>query len=75
MWIDNRIARPLRKGRYKTLVTQDEWGTLKEENNELFNGTDWCIYESHAQFVTFWWATNEERNEIFDRLEKERDGK
>jgi hypothetical protein len=72
MWIDNRIARPLKEGYYKTLVTQDEWGTLKEYQRDYYNGLEWDWCMSNAQFIGFWWATNEECNEIFDKLENER---
>ena len=71
MWINNSISRPLRKGYYKTLVDFDGLGNLREEDNEWFNGTDWDLYNSSVQFVSYWWAEKEDYEIITDRLEKE----
>ena len=71
MWINNNISRPLRKGYYKTLVDFDGLGNLREEDNEWFNGTDWDLYNSSVQFVSYWWAEKEDYKVIADRLEKE----
>lgn len=71
MWINNSIAKPLRKGYYKTLVDWDGLGNLKECQKEYFNGLefDWCM--SNAQFISYWWAEKEDYKIIVDRLEKE----
>ena len=73
MWINNRIAKPLRKGEYRTLVEEDGLGNLCEANNELFNGFDWDVYHSHSQFISFWWAEKEDYTIIADKLEEERE--
>ncbi len=51
MWIDNKL--PPKRGYYKTLVDTGEG--LQEFESELFNGVDWCVYESSAQFIRYWW--------------------
>ena len=59
MWV--RLGKgtyPKEEGRYKCLVEQDEFGTLLEVDNEYFNGKDWCHYESHRQFISYWWSDN-----------------
>jgi hypothetical protein len=71
MWINNNIEKPPRKGYYKTLVEEDGLGNLCEASNELFNGVDWDVYESHGQFVNYWWANKEDYDTIADKLEKE----
>jgi hypothetical protein len=69
MWINNSIAKPLKKGYYKTLVEGDGLGNLFEADNELFNGVDWDIYNSHNQFISFWWAEKEDYEIIANKLE------
>lgn len=71
MWINNNISKPLRKGVYKTLVDSDGLGNLEEVNNELFNGVDWDVYNSHSQIIPFWWAEKEDYEIISDRIEAE----
>ena len=71
MWINNSIAKPLRKGNYKTLVESDGLGNLKEFNGEHFNGTDWDVYESNSQFISYWFAEKEDYNIIADKLKKQ----
>jgi hypothetical protein len=71
MWINNSMSKPLRKGNYKTLVDFDGLGNLREEDDEWFNGDDWCVYNSFAQFTRYWWAEKEDYKIITDRLEKE----
>jgi hypothetical protein len=71
MWINNNISNPLREGYYKTLVDFDGLGNLKEESNELFNGTDWDLYNSSVQFIRFWWAEKEDYKVISENLENE----
>lgn len=71
MWINNSIAKPLRKGYYKTLVDWDGLGNLEEVNDELFNGVEWDVYESNSQFISYWFAEKEDYNIIADKLKKE----
>lgn len=59
MWIDNGITRPLTKGYYATLVDFDGY-SLVESKKDLYNGTDWDVYESNSQFVRYWWASKED---------------
>lgn len=73
MWIDVRISNPTKKGVYACLVVQDDYGTLKEEIDETFNGEEWCHYYSHRQFISFWWATEEEYKIITNYLDEEQD--
>jgi|GEM_PF-6523211 len=73
MWIDAKMSNPIKKGLYKCLVVQDDYGTLKEETNEVFNGDDWCHYNSCRQFISFWWATKEEYQIISDHLDEEKE--
>lgn len=73
MWIDTKISNPIKKGVYTCLAVQDDYGTLKEEIGEVFNGEEWCHYNSHRQFIAFWWATKEEYQIISDHLEEEKD--
>ncbi len=72
MWI-NKGIKPLKEGYYKTLVDWNGLGNLKEEQNELFNGTDWDVYESNSQFIQYWWAEKEDYDTITEYLEKELD--
>jgi hypothetical protein len=74
MWIDNRIARPLRKGYYKTLVDWDGLGNLGETEGQLYEGTDWSYFESSRQYICYWWAEKEDYKVILNKLENERDG-
>ena len=71
MWINNNISKLLRKGSYKTLVDFDGLGNLIEEDDEWFNGEEWDVYDSHKQFISFWWAEKEDYKIIADKLEKE----
>ena len=73
MWINNSIAKPLRKGEYRTLVEEDGLGNLCEAHNELFNGIDWDVYNSHSQFISYWWADKEDYNIIADHLEEQQE--
>lgn len=72
MWIDNRISRPLTKGYYTTLVDFDGFGNLKEYQKEYYNGLefDWCM--SNAQYIRFWWASEEDYEIIMEHLEEEK---
>lgn len=69
MWI-NKGIKPPRKGYYKTLVDWDGLGNLKEEQNELFDGTDWDVYESNSQFIQYWWVEKEDYEKISKYLEQ-----
>jgi hypothetical protein len=60
MWIDNRLSRPIKEGRYKTLVDYDGFGSLKECDNEHFNGKEWNSMDSNAQFICYWQASEED---------------
>lgn len=71
MWVDNRIAKPLRKGNYRTLIESDGLGNLQECNVDHFNGYDWDYMLSNRQFISYWWADKEDYEIIADRLEKE----
>lgn len=71
MWINNNISKPLREGRYKTLVDADGLGNLEEGDNEYFDGKSWSFYESNAQFISYWWAEKEDYKIITDRIEAE----
>lgn len=71
MWINNRIAKPLRKGDYRTLVEGDGLGNLKECKSDHFNGYDWDFMLSNSQFISFWWAEKSDYEVISERLEKE----
>lgn len=73
MWINNNISKPLRKGYYKTLVDFDGVGSLIEVEDELFNGKSWDLYNSSVQFISFWWAEDEDYVIIADIIEKEMD--
>lgn len=71
MWIDNRIAKPLRKGYYKALVEWDGLGNLLEVSGQLFEGNDWGHYESSRQYIHYWFAERDDYKVITARLEKE----
>jgi hypothetical protein len=71
MWINNSVSRPLREGIYRTLVEEDGLGNLCEAHNEYFNGVDWDVYKSHAQYVNYWWASQEDYEIIANKLENE----
>ena len=71
MWINNSIAKPLRKGEYRTLVEFDGLGNLKEYQKDYYNMLEWDFMMSNAQFIRFWWATEEDYKAIADKLEKE----
>lgn len=71
MWINNSIAKPLRKGEYRTLVEEDGLGNLCEAHNELFNGVDWDVYNSHSQFIRYWFAEKWDYETIANHLENE----
>jgi hypothetical protein len=71
MWINNSIAKPLRNGRYKTLVEWDGLGNLGEAEDQLFENGDWCHFESSRQFIRYWWAEKEDYKTISNELEKE----
>lgn len=73
MWIDNNIAKPLKKGLYKSLVEEDGVGNLEEYGNETFNGVDWDLYESNSNFIRFWWAEEDEYIEIMKQIDTERE--
>lgn len=73
MWIDNRIAKPLKEGRYKTLVDFDGFGNLKEMEEEFFNGSAWDIYQSCSNNISFWWAEREDYEIISEHLESEQE--
>jgi len=66
-WIDNGAYYPLEKGYYKCLVIKDDFGTLTEAENELFDGDDWSHTKSHRQFIRFWWSDKETYQIISDR--------
>ena len=34
---------------------------------------DWCVYNTHSQFIHFWWAGKEDYKIISEKLENERD--
>jgi len=70
MWIPKSI-RPLRKGYYKTLVNVDGYN-LEETDNQLYNGTDWDVYESNSQFICYWLASKEDYETILEHLEEEK---
>jgi hypothetical protein len=70
MWINKMMSNPLKEGRYKTLVG-DDFGNLSEADNELFDGIDWCHYESSRQFIEYWWASDEDYKVIVNKLEDE----
>lgn len=69
-WIDNKIARPLKEGYYKCLVEIDEMGCMIESERNKFDGQDWSPFESNCQFISYWWATNEEYKELSITYEK-----
>jgi hypothetical protein len=71
MWINNSVSRPLKEGLYRTLVEEDGLGNLREEVDEWFNGDDWCVYNSFAQFTRYWWASQEDYELIANKLENE----
>ena len=71
MWIDRKLFNPFKKGYYKCLVQQDEMGSVKEADNELFNGQDWDVYESYQQFIRFWWANEEEYKIVSEKWDKQ----
>ena len=71
MWINNSIAKPLRKGYYKTLVDWDGLGNLGETEGQLFDGVDWSHYESSRQYIRYWFSEKEDYEIIADKLEKE----
>ena len=71
MWIDKQLFNPSKKGYYKCLVQQDEMGSVKEADNELFNGQDWDVYESYQQFIRFWWANEEEYKTVTEKRDKQ----
>lgn len=71
MWINNRIAKPLKEGKYKTLVDWDGFGNLQEIQEEYFNGEAWDLYESSSNIICFWWAEKEDYETIVDYLEDE----
>lgn len=72
-WINNNTY-PLEKGNYRCLVSKDDFGSLIEAENELFDGTDWSHTESHRQFIRYWWADKETyqiiSDQFYDGLEK-----
>ena len=73
MWINNSMAKPLRKGYYKTLVDWDGLGNLGETEGQLFDGVDWSHYESSRQYICFWFAEKEDYNIIADHLEEQQE--
>lgn len=73
MWINNRISKPLRQDKYKTLVDFDGYGNLVEYEGELFNGHDWDVYNSCSQFIYFWWAEKDDYEIIVEYLENEKE--
>lgn len=73
MWIDKRIANPLKEGKYKCLVSIDDYGNLAETEVELYNGKDWDVFESNSQFISFWWSEKEDYETITSYLDNERD--
>lgn len=73
MWINNRISRPLRHDKYKTLVDFDGLGNLIEYDGELFDGYEWDVYNSSSQFICYWWASKEDYETIANHLEKEQE--
>ena len=46
-------------------------GSFKETNKELFNGQEWDAYESHQQFIRFWWANEEEYKIVEEKWDKQ----
>lgn len=52
-------------------MDSDGLGSLVEIENNRFDGVDWDLYASNAQFITHWWANSEDYNKILDRWEKD----
>lgn len=73
MWINNSIAKPLRKGYYKTLVDWDGLGNLGETEGQLFDGKDWDWMDSASQYISYWWADKEDYKIIADHLEEQQE--
>jgi hypothetical protein len=60
MWISKGIKYPEKEGRYKCLIEIDEFGSLQEQDNQYFNGYEWCHMESSRQFISYWWSDDED---------------
>ena len=73
MWINNSIAKPLRKGYYKTLVDFDGFGNLREYQKEYYNGLEFDFMMSNAQFISYWFANEEDYKIIADHLEEQQE--
>lgn len=71
MWINKMMSNPLRSGRYKVLIG-DDFGNLLESVDELYDGLDWCYYESNRQLIEYWWASDRDYEVILKKLEDDK---
>lgn len=69
MWI-NSNTNPLKEGKYTCLVDMDGFGNLAVSKNNLFDGKDWCHFNSERQFIRYWESSIEDYKILSERLQE-----